>query len=430
MPSRFGSPVVQKGTPRVLAGSVAAAWVLTLATVSHAATLDWKGYTWQVTSGGMAGACEGSPSNVSVDSDGYLHLRIAKNGSTWSAAELFTTDRLGFGTYQWQTDGPIDVYDRNVVLGLFPYGPAANIGEDGTNEIDIEYSRWGVASGPNGDFTDYPASGSTIGEHSFTFSLGGDTLATSRFAWSPDAIVSSLFAGLVAVDETAGLLETWTHAPQNPTTNIPQEPLPLGMNLWCFDAPPTDGEPVEIVIRDFVFVPEGTTGDGGASGAGGEGGPAPAGGKAGTTSAGGRTASAGAGAGGKSGAAGRAGSSGGGAPNAGGSGALGAAGGASGTSTGGAGTGDAGGGARAGSGGTAAGASGASSSASGAAGGGGRPIGPDGGPGCNCRMATEGASNEGLWVAGALSVALLRRRRPNPNRRAAPCPPHGPAHRP
>ncbi|HVX96889.1 MAG TPA: EamA family transporter, partial [Polyangia bacterium] len=31
-----------------------------------------------------------------------------------------------------------------VVVGLFPYGPAAGIGADGTNEIDIEYSRWGI----------------------------------------------------------------------------------------------------------------------------------------------------------------------------------------------------------------------------------------------------------------------------------------------
>jgi len=37
-------------------------------------------------------------------------------------------------------------FDRNVVLGLFLYGPAAGIGGDGTNEIDIEYAFWGNAS--------------------------------------------------------------------------------------------------------------------------------------------------------------------------------------------------------------------------------------------------------------------------------------------
>ena len=73
-----------------------------------AATLDWKGHTWQVTSGGMAGVCEGNPANVTIDANGYLHFRISNAGGTWTASEIFTTDRLGFGTYQWHVDGPID----------------------------------------------------------------------------------------------------------------------------------------------------------------------------------------------------------------------------------------------------------------------------------------------------------------------------------
>ena len=154
--------------------------VACVAPAASAATLDWAGHTWQLTSGGMAGVCEGDPANVSVDASGDLHLRISHDGGTWSASELFTTDRLGFGTYQWQIEGPLDKYDKNVVLGLFPYGPQANIGADGTNEIDIEYSRWGQENGDNGDFTDYPASGKTVGELSFTFSLSGLT-STSRF---------------------------------------------------------------------------------------------------------------------------------------------------------------------------------------------------------------------------------------------------------
>ena len=63
-----------------------------------------------------------------------LHLTIVNSGGAWTASELFTTDDLGFGTYQWQVDGPIDVYDKNVVLGLFVYGPT-DLGPDGTHEI-------------------------------------------------------------------------------------------------------------------------------------------------------------------------------------------------------------------------------------------------------------------------------------------------------
>jgi hypothetical protein len=248
------------------------ATVLCLGAGAEAATLAWKGHTWQLTSGGMAGVCQGDPKNVTVDANGSLHLRISDGATGWTASELFTTDRLGFGTYQWQVDGPIDSYDKNVVLGLFPYGPAAGIGSDGTNEIDIEYSRWGQAGGPNGDWTDYPASGATIGELSYSFSLAPATLSTSRLVWSSTSIADAFLSGLQPVDGTTGLIKSWTYAPANPTVNVPQQALPLGMNLWCFDSPPSDGNPVEIVIRDFVFVPAGGAGGAGTPGAGGTGG--------------------------------------------------------------------------------------------------------------------------------------------------------------
>ena len=225
--------------------------------LARGAEIEWKGYTWSVTDGGMAGVAAGSPANVSVDTSGYLHLKVQKNGSTWTAAEIFTTTRLGFGTYQWQIDGPIDTLDKNVVLGLFPYGPAAGIGRDGTNEIDIEYSRWGQANGPNGDWTNYPASGTTIGELSYSFSLDGGTLSTSRFVWTSSFIEDFLLAGLQPLSSTQSLLKSWKYSPSNATTNIPQQALPLGMNLWCYDIP-SDGKDAEIVVRDFQFVPEGT----------------------------------------------------------------------------------------------------------------------------------------------------------------------------
>jgi hypothetical protein len=346
---------------------------------SRAATIAWKGHTWQLTSGGMAGVCQGDPQNVTVDANGYLHLRISNSGGTWTGSELFTTDRLGFGTYQWQVDGPIDTYDKNVVLGLFPYGPAAGIGADGTNEIDIEYSRWGQATnGPNGDWTDYPASGTTVGELSYSFSLAGGRLSTSRFVWSSASIASALLGDLQPVGSLNGLIKSWTYAPSNPTTNIPQQALPLGMNLWCFDASPSDGQPVEIIIRDFVFVAPGTAGsDGGAGGSGGagnDGGAGGSGGGAGDSGGGAGTGGAD-GSGGQSGAGGRAG--------AGGAGAGGQAG-------------VVGGGMAGGSGGTRTGPTGETSSSS----------------GCGCSLGSFAVEDSALAGALATSAIIgLRRRR-------------------
>ncbi len=82
-----------------------------------AASVSWKGFDWTLTDGGMAGVAAGSSTNVSIDTNGWLHLRIVKTGSTWTASEMFTTQKLGFGTYQWQIEGPVDVFDKQVVLG-------------------------------------------------------------------------------------------------------------------------------------------------------------------------------------------------------------------------------------------------------------------------------------------------------------------------
>jgi hypothetical protein len=362
----------------------------------------------------MAGVCDGDPANVTVDGDGYLHLRISQAGSNWSAAELFSPDRLGFGTYQWQIDGPIDRFDPNVVLGLFPYGPKAGIGKDGTNEIDIEYSRWGDAAGPNADYTDYPATGSTVGELSYTFSLTG-SLSTSRFVWTTSSITDFLFDGLSPISGGGTPRKTWTYMPAQPTTNIPQQPLPLGMNLWCFDAPPSDGNPVEIVIRDFQFLAEGDaigTGGNGSSEAGAAGANSELGGRgslatAGSTSAGGISASAGghggAGAGGNAGTSAAGASTGGrsetgGTPGDGRGGQAGAyaAGGAAGAST-------------------AGGAAGASPSRGGAAGTrsgarGGAGAGSSRAAGCGCRVLRDGdeKTQSGAWV---LLLVLVARRR-------------------
>ena len=243
----------------------------------------------------MAGVCQGDPANVTVDETGYLHLRIAHAGGTWSASELFTTDELGFGTYQWQVEGPIDTYDKNVVLGLFPYGPEAGLGGDGTNEIDIEYSRWGQANGPNGDFTVYPATGTTIGELSYSFTLSG-LASTSRLSWSDTGVIEALFDGFEPLVTSSAPVKTWTYMPSQPSKNIPQAALPLGINLWCFDSPPSDANPVEIVIRSFEFVPQGA-----AAGAGGmAGGASSTGGASAGAGAGGRRGSAGSGQGGAS----------------------------------------------------------------------------------------------------------------------------------
>jgi len=227
-----------------------------------AQSLNWKGHTWAVTNGGMAGVVSGSANNVVLDGNGYLHLKITNSGGTWTAAELFTTDNLGFGTYQWQFEGPVDNFDKCVVLGLFPYGPAGHIGGDGENEIDIEFSKWnGEVGSSNADFAYYPATGFGANGKSatdiFQFSLGGATLSTGRTVWSSQSITGTIMSGLQPVGTTANVLHTFTFAPASGAAQkIPQVAVPLGMNFWCYGTTPASNQ--EIIVRDFQFIPEGS----------------------------------------------------------------------------------------------------------------------------------------------------------------------------
>jgi len=225
---------------------------------ASANAIHWMGRDWILTNGGMAGVAKGNPSNLFVDANGYLHLRIVNREGTFTAAELFTTESLGFGTYQWQIEGRIDSMDPVTVLGLFNYGAKAGVGVDAENEIDIEFSRWNnTCHGCNADFTFYPSTGNkSLGpmEDNFTYSPNGSAFTTARFEWSSTRIVATIMSGLEPIGNTADVLQTITFAPPDFLARIPQVPIPLGMNLWCFKSTPVSDQ--EVILRNFQFVPQ------------------------------------------------------------------------------------------------------------------------------------------------------------------------------
>jgi len=216
--------------------------------------LIWQGHSWVVTFGGMAGVAPGSPRNVSIDSSGYLHLTIKNRGGKWTASQLFTVDNLGFGTYQWVVEGDVWEMDPVTVLGLFPYGPENGIGIDGSNEIDIEFSQWANTCACNADFTVYPSvyhGGQSSFNRDFTVNKGKN-LTTARMQWSSSSVIFTIMSGDQPIGTTADVLQTATFRPSD-TAAIPQQPLPVGMNLWAFNALPSTDQ--SVIIRSFQYVP-------------------------------------------------------------------------------------------------------------------------------------------------------------------------------
>ncbi len=81
-------------------------------------TIKIRRYEWEVKFGVklVPGPNSWKPSNVSVDSKGFLHLKISNENGNWSYGEIAMTKRLGFGTYQFQGVGRLDQFDKNIVL--------------------------------------------------------------------------------------------------------------------------------------------------------------------------------------------------------------------------------------------------------------------------------------------------------------------------
>lgn len=228
---------------------------LALAFSLQAREIQFGGFTWEVRSGrGGPGPNAWDDNNVWLDSTTNLHLKISQRGGVWSCAEITMQQRLGFGRYQFQTTGRLDRFDDNVVLGLFHY-PTADVGGDGTHEIDIEYARWSNAANPMGNFTVWPVEkGLKQVTKSFAVGLAGDQ-ATHRFMWSRGQILFQLLQG--HRDDDLEELSRWLYRPQEVTRSISQRAMPVHLNLWLFQGlPPKNGQEVEVILRAFKFTPQ------------------------------------------------------------------------------------------------------------------------------------------------------------------------------
>lgn len=232
-------------------------FLFSLAELTHAQTIHWSGREWKVTSGGMAGVAKGDPANVSIDDKGYLRLSIVQRDGKWTSSEVFTVERFGFGTYQWVVEGDVYDMDKSTVLGLFPYGPVHHIGTDAEDEIDIEFSKWNdTCHECNADFTVYPSTGNHkpngVSAWEDIFHVTGGTLTTARMEWASDHIVFTLMNGNHPLGTTADVIKTETYS--SDSKNIPHEPVPVGINLWCFKETPAKSQ--SVTIRSFAFAPK------------------------------------------------------------------------------------------------------------------------------------------------------------------------------
>jgi hypothetical protein len=207
-------------------------------------TIEFAGMTWNVREGqGGPGPNRWSASNKSVwvDVQGQLHMKIRRVDGLWYGAEISTQKSLGYGEYIFQLAKNAEAYDPYVVVGLFTY-------LDDNHEIDIELSRWRVASDPAGQYVVQP--GEKPGnKRRFRLGLTGE-FSTHAFSWREGSVHFQSFHGHGEGDHLPAksqLIEQW-HCTSPDVPKAGREKLHI--NFWLAGGkPPTDLKEVELVIQ-------------------------------------------------------------------------------------------------------------------------------------------------------------------------------------
>jgi hypothetical protein len=219
--------------------------------------LSFSGYGWWVrtSSGNLSGPgpnyFSDSTNNAWVDAQGCVHLQITHTNNTWQCVEIITDRSFGYGQYRFTVSAPVDSLDPSAVLGMFTwsYDTAYN-----DREIDMELSRWNYAFGTT-DVEDFAISPYNTGQV-LRFSLPPDlTNSTHSLIWqSTNVAFQTLNGNFASTPADPKLLQTWNCAVGIPPAGGEQ----IHINLWLNQGnAPVNGQPVEVILSQFEFVPLG-----------------------------------------------------------------------------------------------------------------------------------------------------------------------------
>jgi len=215
-------------------------------------TILFSGHLWEVSNSGDRLWNPGpnywscGPSNVWVDGNGWLHLKITCVNGAWYCSELTMREALGYGTYTFEVSNNYSLLDENMVLGLFTY-------KDDANEIDIEFTTWSGNYKNNSWFTIQPPP-FTFGFNQVSFKpqLIGD-FSTHSFTWAPYYVY---FESLQGTKDSTAPIEARVICQFNSTVSPPQTGAPVHINLWLNKGQlPSDLEEFEMVVKGFTFTP-------------------------------------------------------------------------------------------------------------------------------------------------------------------------------
>jgi hypothetical protein len=219
--------------------------ILAVAVVSGAArppspVKDFSGYPWRLRDApsSRGGQNVYSPSNISVDEQGAMRLRIAKTEKDWSCAEASMTRSLGYGTYEFVVRG-LDTLEPAAVFGMFTYDYAS--GALHNREMNIEISRWGDPMKKNAQYVLQPY---YVAANVHRFNVPAGTL-TFSLRWERDRTTFRTLRGSTNVSE-----HVFTEGVPSPGIES------IRVVLYIYrEAVVKLQHPMEVVIERFTYFP-------------------------------------------------------------------------------------------------------------------------------------------------------------------------------
>lgn len=207
-------------------------------------TLQFSGYEWEVrragnNSGGVINAYDAS--NAWVDNNGFLHLRVARQGDHWTSAELNLSRSLGYGSYRFVVHD-VSHLEPAAVLAFFTSDQSG-----GSNEMDIEISRWGEPQDKNAQYVIQPF---VIPANTVRFEAPAGTL-THWIDWRPGRVTFRTVRG-------SSFQTSLTPIAQHVfTSGVPipaSETVHLHLYVYGNKRNPLQ-HPTEVIIENFEFLP-------------------------------------------------------------------------------------------------------------------------------------------------------------------------------
>jgi hypothetical protein len=209
-------------------------------------TLFFSGYEWRIRDApsDRGGRNTYNVNNAWTDTQGVLHLRIAKVSDQWTCSEVTLTRTLGYGTYSFVVrDG--SHLEPGVVFSIFTWDYAG--AEPNYREMDIEVRGAGDPTSTNAQYIVQPF---YIPENVARFTAPPGVL-TYSFRWEPGTVSFSTVRG------TEGGTRTHLVAQHVFRSGVPSHGIEsVRMDMYILRRAkegPQNGS--EVVVEKFEYLP-------------------------------------------------------------------------------------------------------------------------------------------------------------------------------